>query len=98
MRDLLSGVITGPICTPSSSPLPTRSRGGRVCDRVAEGLLRIAHRDRDRNGQAALARAAEGAVADDLRRHLHVGIRQDDDVVLRAALALHAFAVAPARA
>ncbi len=36
---------------------------------------------------------AKGAVADDLRGHLHVGVRQNDDVILRSALALRALAV-----
>ena len=54
--------------------------------------MRFADHDRYGNGETALARAAESAVADDLRRQLHVGIGQDDDVILCAALALHALA------
>src|SRR5256884_5378946 len=61
-------------------------------DGIAKRLLRFADRDRYGNGETALARAAESAVADDLRRQLHVGIGQDDDVILCAALALHALA------
>ena len=36
--------------------------------------------------------AAKRAVADDLRGQFHVRIGQNDDVILRAALALHALA------
>ena len=68
-------------------------------NRIAESLLRFADRHRDGNRQASLPGAAERAVADDLRGHLHVGIRQNDDVILRAALALGALALSrlPAR-
>src|SRR5437660_7326979 len=61
-------------------------------DGTAKRLLRFADRDGYGTGETALARAAESAVADDLRRQLHVGIGQDDDVILCAALALHALA------
>ena len=70
----------------------------RFGDGIAESLLRFADGDGHGDRQAALARAAERAVADDLRRHLHIGIRQNDDVILRAALALRALAVGAARA
>ena len=64
-----------------------------VGDGIAEGFLRFADRDRDGDGEAALAGASEGAVADDLRGHGHVGVGKNDDVILRSALALRAFAV-----
>ena len=64
---------------------------GRFRDGVAEGLLRFADGDGYRHSQATLPGAPKGAVADDLRRHLHVGIRQNDHGILRAALALRAF-------
>ena len=48
--------------------------GSGVRDGITKSFLRFANRDGDRNGEAALARAAEGAVADDLRRQFHVGI------------------------
>src|SRR6267142_859709 len=66
--------------------------GGGVGDGVAESFLRFANRDGNGNREAALARAAERAIADDLRGQFHVRVRQDDDVVLRTALALHALA------
>ena len=61
-------------------------------DGVAESFLRFANGDGDGNGEAALAGAAERAVADDLRGEFHVRIGKNDDVIFRAALALHAFA------
>ena len=61
-------------------------------DAIAKGFLRFANRNRDGNSKAALAGAAKGAVADDLRGEFHVRIGQNDDVILRTALALHAFA------
>ncbi len=67
------------------SDAQVRSRFG---NRVAKCLLRVTDRDSYRHRQAALTRTTEGAVADDLRRHVHVGIRQNDDVILGAALAL----------
>ena len=54
--------------------------------------MRFANGDGNGNREAALARATKCAVADDLRGKLHVRIGKDDDVILRAALALHAFA------
>ena len=68
-------------------------RRSRLGNRIAKSLLRFADRHRDGNRQAALSGAAKGAVADDLRGHLHVGVGQNDDVVLRAALALRALPV-----
>ena len=68
-------------------------RARRLDDGVPEPVVRFAHRDGDGDGEAALAGASEGAVADDARGHVDVGVRQDDDVVLGAGLALHALAV-----
>ena len=94
MRVLLSGVITGPIWTPSSSPLPTfRSRRRIPAMASVKRLRRFADGDGYRNGEAPLASAAEGAVADDLGAHFEIGIGQDDHMVLRATLALHALTV-----
>src|SRR3984957_3297125 len=67
--------------------------GSGVGDGVAKSFLRFADGDCHRDGEAALARASESAVADDLRGHGHVGVGEDDDVVFRAALALAAFAL-----
>ena len=64
-----------------------------IGDRIAKSLLRFADGDRDRDGEAALPGATEGAVADDLRGHRHVGVGKNDDVILGAALALRALAV-----
>ncbi len=61
-------------------------------DGVAKCFLRFANGDSNGNSEAALARAAKRAVADDLRREFHIRIGQDDDVILCAALALHALA------
>src|SRR6266404_4849050 len=68
------------------------NRSSSVCDGITESFLRLANRDGDRNGEASLARASERAVADDLRRQLHVGIGENNHVILGAALALHALA------
>ena len=51
--------------------------------------MRLAHRHRNGHRQASLPRAAKRAIADDLRRQLHVRVRQHDHMVLRSALALH---------
>ena len=64
-----------------------------VGDGVAKSLLRFADGDRDGDGEAALAGAAEGAVADDLRGHGHVGIGEHDNMIFGSALALGTFAV-----
>src|SRR5215470_6956388 len=73
--------------------VPDTQLGSRLGDRVAEGRLRLANRDRDRDCQAALPGAAECAVADDLGCHLHIGIGKDDDWILCAALALGALSL-----
>ncbi len=49
---------------------------GRVGNRIAKSFLRFANGDRDGNGKATLPGAAKRAVADDLRGHAHVGVRQ----------------------
>src|SRR6267143_3838490 len=72
--------------------LADANRGSGVRDGVTKSFLRFANRDGNGNREAALARAAEGAVADDLCSQLHIRVGQDDDVVLRAALALNALA------
>src|SRR6266700_3402160 len=61
-------------------------------DGVAEIFLRFANGDGNGNRQAALARAAKRTVTDNLGRQLHVRIRENNDVILRTALALHALA------
>ena len=40
-----------------------------------------------------MSRASESGVRNDLRRHVHIRIGQDDDGILRSALRLHAFAM-----
>ena len=65
----------------------------RFEDRVTEHFLCFAHGDRYRNRKTTLSGASESAVANDLRRHLHIGVRKNDHVILRAALALGALAV-----
>ena len=58
-------------------------------------ISRFAHRDRGRTRHATFTRAARrGRKRFDRLRH--VRIRHDDDVVLRATVRLHAFAVARA--
>ena len=57
-------------------------------DRIAKRFLGIAHGNRNGNCQAALAGAPERAIGDDLRGHLHIRVRKNDDVVLRSSLAL----------
>src|SRR5208337_27367 len=66
---------------------------GCVGDRVTKSFLRFTDRDRDRHRETTLSGTAEGAVTDDLRRHRHVGVGKNDDVVLRSALALAALAL-----
>ena len=61
--------------------------------RLVKGSARLADGDGQRSRQAALPGAAEGAVGQDARGHLQVGVRQDHDRVLGAALALGALAV-----
>ena len=62
-------------------------------NRIAKSLLRFANRHRDGDCKTTLPGTAKGAVANDLRGHLHIGVRQNDDVILRSALALRAFSV-----
>src|SRR5260370_34394727 len=64
-----------------------------VNDAFGEARARLADGDGDRCRQAALTGTAEGRVGDDTRRHLHVGVGQDDRCVLRASLALRALAI-----
>ena len=63
-----------------------------MSDGIAERFLCVADGDGNAHGEAALAGAAERAVADDLRGEFHVGIGKNDDVIFCAALALHALA------
>src|SRR5437899_2773175 len=72
------------------SDLKLRSR---IRDRITKRLLRFSNRDCDRNSKAALPGASEGAVADNLCGHRHVGIGQHDHVILRSSLALATFAL-----
>src|SRR5580692_9762297 len=67
--------------------------GSGVDDGIAKSFLRLTNCDRDRHSEAALASASEGAVADDLRGHGHVGVGKNDDVILGSALALRTVAV-----
>ncbi len=55
--------------------------------------MRVADGNRDRDRQAPLPGTTVRAVGDDLRGGLAVGVRQNHDVIFRAALALHAFSV-----
>ena len=64
-----------------------------IGDRIAKSLLRFADGDCDGDGKTALSGATEGAVADDLRGHRHVGVGENDDVILGSALALAALAL-----
>ncbi len=66
---------------------------GGIGDGVAKSFLRFADGYRDRDCETTLAGAAEGAVADDLGCHLHVGVGENDYVILGAALALSALSV-----
>src|SRR6516162_7539407 len=84
MRCLLSLEITGPICTPLSSPKPTwmEEAASAMASRKVLCASPIV--------KATLPGAAERGITDDLAREVHVGVRQYDDVVLGTALALHA--------
>ena len=73
-------------------PVPDLDGAGEIGNGVAKCLLRFADSDGDRHGQAALAGAAEGTVADDAGGGFEIGVGQDDDMVLRSTLALDAFA------
>ena len=57
----------------------------------------LAHRHGHRQRHAAFAGRAIGCADDVFHRLLHVGVRQDDTVVLRAAHRLHALSVGGAR-
>ncbi len=46
----------------------------------------------NRDGETALAGTTEGAIADNLGVRLHIRVGQDDDMIFRAALALHSLA------
>src|SRR2546425_5534106 len=63
-----------------------------MSDGIAEIFLRFANGDGNGNRQAALARAAKRTVTDNLGRQLHVRIGENNDVILRTTLALHALA------
>jgi hypothetical protein len=69
------------------------ARCGGVADLRDEPLCCFINGDEDRRCQAALSRAAERRVRDDLCGHVHVGVGQDDDGVLRSPLTLHPLAV-----
>jgi hypothetical protein len=68
---------------------PLRCRFGDRLDKTVAGL---AHRDCQRGRQAALASAAERAVGNYPGSGFQVGIRQDDDRILGAALDLGSLA------
>jgi hypothetical protein len=74
-------------------PVADHARGGRLGQRGHEDLVGVGHGDGQRRGQAALPGVAKGAVGDDAGGQRHVGVGQDDDRVLGAALRLHALAV-----
>src|SRR3989441_12655315 len=61
-------------------------------DGIAKSFLRFANCYGNGNGEAALAGAAKRAVADDLCGEFHIRVWKNDNVILGAALALHAFA------
>ena len=78
-------VTTGPICT--RSPQTACRRRGPLQRRQSSpgkssALRQSSRQYRDR--KAALSGASECAVADDLRRHRHIRVRQEDDMILRA--------------
>src|SRR6516164_6118135 len=60
--------------------------GSGVSDGLAEGFLRLTYGHSNGNRKTALTRATERRISDDLAGEIHVGGRQDDDVVLGAAL------------
>src|SRR6476661_9804846 len=64
-------------------PVANPQRRCRFGDRISKRLLRLTDGHRDRNRQATLSCASKRAVADDLSRHLHIGIGQHDHMVLR---------------
>ena len=65
-------------------------RCGGGGDGFAEPVLRFADGDRDADREAALTGAPEGGVGDDLSGGFRIGVGQNDDMVLGAALALDA--------
>src|SRR5712692_6954289 len=74
-------------------PVAYPQRRGGLGNRVTKSFLCFTNRHCHGDGQAALPGAAEGAVADDLRGHLHVSVWQNNDMVLGAALALRSLSV-----
>ena len=70
---------------------PELDVGGRLDDRVDEAR-RVAHDDEDTSGHAPLAGAARERVDDTANRERLVGIRCDDEVVLRATETERTFA------
>ena len=68
-----------------------RLRGFDECGQ--NRLLRAANDDRGRARHATFARAAKRRLDDAARGVLHVGVGHEDDVILRAAVGLHALAV-----
>ena len=59
---------------------------------IEEAVGRLAHRNRDRTGEASLARISKGGVQNRRDGDLGVGVRHNDDVVLGATERLHALA------
>src|SRR5207245_10827047 len=63
------------------------NRGSSMRDGITKRLLRFANGEGDGNRQAALARTAKCALADDLCGQLHIRGRRRDDVGFCPALA-----------
>ncbi len=93
MRGLLSAEITGPISTPSFMPVADLAFARGCHHALGQCFAGLVDRDRDGSSQAALPGASECGVGQNPGGHFHVGIRQNDDRILRAALALRALAV-----
>src|SRR5579862_5234408 len=91
MRDLLCGVMTGPIWTPSSRPLPTRSLEAESAMASRKAFCASPMATATETARQRWP-AQPKALSLMMLVHGHIGIRENDDGIFRAALALGAFA------
>ena len=74
-------------------PSPTLTFGSRCLIASDERVARVADRDEHGDRHAALSGRAVAGADGGVRRHVDVGVREDDHVVLRPAERLYALAV-----
>ena len=91
-RSRWPALMTGPMVTPGCSAVADLQRPRRCDHAIARFAVRVADRHQHAAGQAALAGAAVERLGDDADRAVEVGVRHDDDEVLRAAERLRPFA------